>query len=100
MQKAYELVGNKKYLVIFTDMDYEDVFSSGFCVKDGCMVILWNVSARHSGPYAVLREQGVAQMHGWSDAMWEMVKTGIRVITPMELVGLRLAVVPASPQFA
>ena len=100
LQKAYELVGNKKYLVIITDMDYEDVFSSGFCVKDGCMVILWNVSARHSGPYAVLREQGVAQMHGWSDAMWEMVKTGIRVITPMELVGLRLAVVPASPQFA
>ena len=100
MQKAYELVGNKKYLVIITDMDYEDVFSSGFCVKGECMVILWNVSARHSGPYAVLREQGVAQMHGWSDAMWEMVKTGIRVITPMELVGLRLAVVPASPQFA
>lgn len=100
MQKAYELVGNKKYLVIITDMDYEDVFSSGFCVKDGCMVILWNVSARHSGPYAVLREQGVAQMHGWSDAMWEMVKTGIRVITPMELVGLPPAKAPASPQFA
>lgn len=100
LQNAYELVGNKKYLVIITDMDYEDVFSSRLCVKDGCMVILWNVSARHSGPYAVLREEGVAQMYGWSDAMWEMIKTGIRVITPMELVGLRLAVVPASPQFA
>lgn len=50
------------------------------------MVILWNVSARHSDPYAVLREEGVAQMYGWSDAIWEMVKTGIHVITPMELM--------------
>jgi hypothetical protein len=100
LQKAYQLVGNKKYLVIITDMDYEDVFSPSICVKGECMVIVWNVSARHSGPYAVLREEGVAQMYGWSDAMWEMVKTGIRVITPMELVSLRLAVVPASPQFA
>ena len=100
LQKAYELVGNKKYLIIITDMDYKDVFTSGFCVKGGCMVILWNVSARQSGPYAVLREEGVAQMYGWSDAMWDMIKRGIRVITPMELVGLRLAVVPASPQFA
>jgi hypothetical protein len=99
-QKAYELVGDKKYLIIITDMDYEDVFTSGFCVKGECMVILWNVSAQHSGAYAVLREEGVAQMYGWSDAIWEMVKTGIRVITPMELVSLRLAVAPASPQFA
>ena len=100
LQKAYELIGKKKYLVIITDMDYKDVFTSGFCVKGECMVILWNVSARQSGPYAILREEGVAQMYGWSDAMWEMIKRGIRVITPMELVGLRLAVAPASPQFA
>ena len=100
LQKAYELIGKKKYLVIITDMDYKDVFTSGFCVKGECMVILWNVSARQSGPYAILREEGVAQMYGWSDAMWDMIKRGIRVITPMELVGLRLAVVPASPQFA
>jgi hypothetical protein len=85
-QKAYELIGAKKYLVIITDMDYEDVFSPGLCVKGGCMVIIWNVSAVVRGPYAVLREEGVAQMYGWSDAMWEMIKKGIRVITPMELV--------------
>jgi len=99
-QKAYELIGGKKYLVIITDMDYEDVFSPGLCVKDGLMVILWNVSAVVRGPYAVLREEGVAQMYGWSDAMWEMVKTGIRVIRPMELVSPPLARAPASPQFA
>ena len=99
-QKAYQLVGKKKYLVIITDMDYEDVFSHGFCVKGECMVILWNVSARQSGPYAILREEGVAQMYGWSDAMWEMIKRGIRVITPMELIGLPPIKAPASPQFA
>ena len=99
-QKAYELIGYKKYLVVITDMDYEDVFSHGLCVKDGLMVILWNVSAVVRGPYAVVREQGVAQMYGWSDAMWEMVKRGIRVITPMELVSLPLVRAPASPQFA
>jgi len=96
-QKAYQLVGNKKYLVIITDMDYEDVFSHGFCVKGECMVILWNVSARQ---YAILREEGVAQMYGWSDAMWEMIKRGIRVITPMELIGLPPIKAPASPQFS
>jgi hypothetical protein len=99
-QKAYELIGGKKYLVVITDMDYEDVFGPGFCVKEGLMVILWNVSAVVRGAYAVLREEGVAQMYGWSDAMWEMVKTGIRIITPMELVSPPLARAPASPQFA
>lgn len=99
-QKAYELIGDKKYLVVITDMDYEDVFSPGLCVKGGLMVILWNVSDVVRGPWAVLREEGVAQMYGWSDAMWEMVKTGIRVITPMELVSPPLARAPASPQFA
>ena len=99
-QKAYELIGTKKYLVVITDMDYEDVFSTELCVKDGLMVILWNVSAVVRGPYAVLREEGVAQMYGWSDAMWEMVKTGIRVIRPMELVSPPLVRARASPQFA
>jgi hypothetical protein len=99
-QKAYELIGTKKYLVIITDMDYEDVFSPGFCVKDGLIVILWNVSAVVRGPYAVLREEGVAQMYGWSDAMWDMVKTGVRIITPMELVSPPLVRARASPQFA
>jgi hypothetical protein len=100
LQKAYELIGNKKYLVIITYMDYEDVFTSGLCVKGECMVILWNVSAQHSCPYAILREEGVAQMYGWSDAMWDMIKRGIRVITPMELVGLPPIKAPASPQFS
>jgi len=99
-QKAYELIGSKKYLVVITDMDYEDVFSPGFCVKDGLMVILWNVSAVVGGAYAVIREEGVAQMYGWSDAMWEMVKTGVRIITPMELVSPPLVRARASPQFA
>ena len=99
-QKAYELIGAKKYLVVITDMDYEDVFSPGLCVKGGLMVILWNVSAVVRGPYAVVREEGVAQMYGWSDAMWDMIKTGIRVITPMELVSPPLARARASPQFA
>ena len=99
-QKTYELIGAKKYLVIITDMDYEDVFSHGLCVKGGLMVILWNVSAVVRGTYAILREEGVAQMYGWSDAMWDMVKIGIRVIRPIELVSLPLAKARASPQFA
>ena len=86
-----------KQLLVVTDMDYKDVCSCVFDVKgvrerfikesyEVPLLVIWNVSRAFGGPHAVLYEEGVAQMHGWSDSMWKMLEEGMRIITPMEVV--------------
>jgi hypothetical protein len=87
-----------KQLLVVTDMDYRDACASVFDVKgvregftkagyEAPLLIIWNVSRAFCGAYAVVCEEGVAQMYGWSDAMWKMLERGvIKVIMPMELV--------------
>ena len=91
-----------KYLLVVTDMDYKDACACVFDVKgvhesfaeagyQAPLLIIWNVSRAFCGDYAVLYEEGVAQMHGWSDSMWKMLESGVRIITPIELVREELA---------
>lgn len=86
-----------KFFIVITDMDYKDSCACVFNVKgvreafskegyEAPMLIIWNVSTAFRGPYAVLYEEGVAEMRGWSDSMLNMLKGHIRVITPIELV--------------
>jgi hypothetical protein len=86
-----------KQLILVTDMDYKDVCSCVFDVKgvrerfikegyEAPLLVIWNVSRSFGGPRAVLYEEGVAQMYGWSDSMWKMLVGGMTIITPMELV--------------
>jgi Domain of unknown function (DUF2828) len=86
-----------RFLIVITDMDYKDTSACVFNIKgvreafskegyEAPILIIWNVSTAFRGPHAVLCEEGVAEMRGWSDSMLNMLKGGVRVITPMELV--------------
>jgi hypothetical protein len=86
-----------RFLIVITDMDYKDTCDCAFNVKgvreafskagyEAPILVIWNVSTAFRGPHAVLCEEGVAEMRGWSDSMLNMLKGGVRVITPMELV--------------
>jgi hypothetical protein len=86
-----------RFFIVITDMDYKDTCACVLNIKGVCeafskegyeapMLIIWNVSTVFSGSHAVLYEEGVAEMRGWSDSMLNMLKGGVRVITPMELV--------------
>lgn len=86
-----------RFLIVMTDMDYKDTSACVFNIKgvreafskegyEAPILIIWNVSTAFRGPHAVLCEEGVAEMRGWSDSMLNMLKGGVRVITPIELV--------------
>jgi hypothetical protein len=87
-----------KQLLVVTDMYYKDVCACAFDVKgvretftkagyETPLLIIWNVSRAFCYSYAVVCEEGVAQMYGWSDSIWKMLESGvIKVITPVELV--------------
>jgi len=91
-----------KYLLVVTDMDYKDACACVFDVKgvherfneagyQAPLLVIWNVSRAFCGAYAILFDEGVAQMYGWSDSIWKMLEAGMRVITPIELVREELA---------
>lgn len=85
-------------LLVVSDMDYKDACPCVFDVKgvrerftkagyEMPLLIIWNVSRAFCSSYAVVYEEGVAQMYGWSDSIWKMLESGaIKVITPVELV--------------
>jgi hypothetical protein len=87
-----------KQLLVVTDMDYKDACACVLDVKgvrerfvkasyEAPLLIIWNVSRAFCGAYAVLCEEGFAQMYGWSDSIWKMLEGGVtKVITPMELM--------------
>jgi hypothetical protein len=104
---AYELILKEvicgkiavpRFLIVVTDMDYKDTCDCAFNVKgvreafskagyEAPILVIWNVSTAFRGSHAVLcEEEGVAEMRGWSDSMLNMLKDGVRIITPIELV--------------
>ena len=104
---AYELILKEvvcgkiavpRFLIVVTDMDYKDTCYCAFNVKgvreafskagyEAPILVIWNVSTAFRGSHAVLcEEEGVAEMRGWSDSMLNMLKGGVRIITPIELV--------------